>query len=423
MRFLYDAASILIILAYLPRFLFGKKSHPGLSARFGKYPAAGSFRNPVWIHAVSVGEMAAMRGLSALIASEFPDKQQLLTTVTPTGNKIARTIARKSDIATYLPLDISFIVKKIVGRVKPCLCIIAETEFWPNLITALSNADIPIIIVNGRISDRSIGGYTRFRRFFAPILGKISLFCVQTEADAERFISLGAAPGSVKVTGNMKFDSCPRMPGADPARLKRSLGIDLSSKVLVAGSTHPGEERYLMDAYEKVLKAFKGTRLVIVPRHPERGREVAELVERRGFKAVRLSCGSGGIPPKDSVLILDVIGRLLEFYSIADAVFVGKSLAGKGGQNFLEPAALGKPVIVGPSLFNFRDMARQFSDKKAFLVVRDPSELADGFLRILSSSGLSAGMVSRARELIDLNRGATRRNLAFIKEYMLKGKT
>jgi len=423
MFLLYDLINVIFILVYLPVFLLKKKMHPGFARRWGFYPETARFADPVWIHAVSVGEMVNMRQLFLGLVSCAPETQYVFSTVTPTGNRIAGTLARTNDAVTYLPLDLSFIVNSVLDRIRPRLFIIAETEFWPNLLSSLHSRGVPVIIVNGRISDRSIAGYMRLRWLLAPLLRTVSLLCMQTQADADRVIMLGARPSAVKVTGNMKFDQ--RVPSSIKLEgdRKKQLGIQPGEKCFVAGSTHPGEESQVMEAFKKIAAQDARVRLVIAPRHPERSPEVAECVRQYGFEPVCISKIKAPSTLQSSVFIVDTIGELLSYYAIADVVFVGGSLIKHGGQNFIEPAFLGKPVILGPFLFNFKDIARQFLDREAVVLVRSPAELAQKVGEVLADGQKAADLVQRAQKLIQQNVGATERNLSFIKEFMRIKKT
>ncbi|MBU1998522.1 MAG: 3-deoxy-D-manno-octulosonic acid transferase, partial [Candidatus Omnitrophica bacterium] len=341
-----------------------------------------------------------------------------ISTVTPTGNKVARSYARNHDFITYLPLDLSFIVRKIIAKIQPSLFIIAETEIWPNTITLLHKYGIPVIVVNGRISDGSYRGYLLIRFLLKPILKKVSFFCVQTHSDAERLASLGVDKDKIEVTGNMKFDSY------DYADLKREftdlrflLKVKREDKVLVCGSTHPGEEKIILEVYKKLIKEYKNLKLLIAPRHPERGRQVADLIQNSGLQSVRISRRDelGSLSAGGEVFVLDTIGELVSYYKLADIVFVGGSLTKVGGHNILEPASMGKPVIFGPYMFNFRDIAEIFLDSRAALRVSTDEDLFRAVKYLLDNPVEIPLMVKRALEVICLNQGATAKNIAQIK--------
>ena len=268
MFIIYDLIFLVFALLWLPVYLCKRKFHQGFRMRLGILPEDLELNQPIWLHAVSVGEVMATRKVIAELRVTYPDKKFLVSTVTPTGNKIAKGIARPSDFVSYLPLDLSFIVRYVVDRIKPSLFVIMETEIWPNLISYLYRKNIPIILVNGRISNRSFGGYRIIKFLFKPLLNKINLFCVQTKVDAERFLRLGVPQEKIKITGNMKFDIADLKKDYTDYRLK--LGLDAQERLLVAGSTHPGEEEVILSIYKELLRDFPDLQLLIAPRHPER---------------------------------------------------------------------------------------------------------------------------------------------------------
>jgi len=423
MWILYDLIFLVFALCYLPVFLLKKKMHPGFSMRLGILPKGMVFNRPAWLHAVSVGEAMSVRHLVEHIRWQLPGTRFVISTVTATGNKVAWSIAKSEDAVIYLPLDFSFIVKKVISAIDPAVFIIAETEIWPNLISCLYTRGVPIIVVNGRISDRSLPGYWLVRFFIRPLLNKVTLFCVQTELDARRLKILGVSEDKIKVTGNMKFDIQVR----DYEELRKDytdyrvkLGLGVKERLMIAASTHPGEEETVVDIYRTVVKDRPEFKLLIAPRHPERGSDIEKDINRfEELKAVRISQlaqeknaeffrqGPGG---KSSVFILDTIGQLMYFYAIADIVFVGGSLVKKGGHNILEPASLGKPILFGPHMFNFRAIAGLFLDGRAAVEVRSRDELEKAVKELLADPAGCAQRGRASRELIIKNQGATKRN-------------
>lgn len=402
-------------------YIFKGKFHRGFLLRLGILPKGLILDRPVWIHAVSVGEAMAVRGLIEELRKVYPKKQFIISTVTPTGNKIARTIGKEGDFITYLPLDFSFIVQNVIDKINPSLFILAETEIWPNLIRCLSKKNIPIITVNGRISDGSFKGYLMIKFLVKPILKKIRLFCVQTERDAQRLECLGVTAQQIKITGNMKFDIAGLK--ADFPDYKQALGLRRAQdKLLVAGSTHPGEEEIILKVYRDLSGEFPDLRLLIAPRHPERAGYVERVAGKYNFNPVRISNldAQAQINPR-TVFILDTVGQLISFYAIADIVFVGGSLIKKGGQNILEPGALGKPVLFGPHMSNFRDIAQLFLNQKAAVMVHNPQELKTGIKYLLDNPDKAGELGEAAREVILENQGATLRNIQYIKEIMPYG--
>ena len=376
---------------------------------------------PIWVHAVSVGEAVSIKGLVDELRKVYPHKKIVISTVTATGNKIARGLANDGDFLTYLPLDFSFIVRKIIKRINPCLFIIAETEIWPNLITCLHKQNIPVVTVNGRISDSSYSGYRTIKLLIRPILRRVRYFCVQSDIDEARLKVLGVAKENIQITGNVKFDiNLDALAGLDVSAARQKLWLGLDDKLWVCGSTHAHEEEIIIKAYKELLISFPKLKLLLAPRHPERGKDIGRLVLDNYFMPVFVSSISGSCPTciNRPVFILDVMGELLNYYSAADIVFVGGSLVKTGGHNILEPASQRKPVFFGPHMHNFRDISRLFLEKKAGIMVHDADELAAKIKEILESSLLAKQLVERAYDLIVSNRGATRRNIEVIKQLL-----
>lgn len=420
MFILYDLIFLVVVIIYLPIYVCRRKLHRGLLLRFGILPKDLAIDRPIWIHAVSVGEAMAVKALAAELRAVYPDKRFVISTVTPTGNKIARGLAKDGDFVTYLPFDFSFIVKSVIDKINPSFFIIAETEIWPNLISYLHKKNIPISVVNGRISDSSYRGYHMVRFLLKPILDKISLFCVQTNSDAERFKGLGVPEEKIKITGNMKFDieDC-----ADSKKgytdYRKRLDLEFSEKLLVAGSTHPGEEEIILNVYKDSLSEFPYLKLLIAPRHPERAQEIASLIRKFGFETRMISLSNSQTVRQSNsqtVFILDTMGQLINYYAIADIVFVGGSLIKKGGHNILEPASFAKPILFGPYMFNFRDIAELFLINQAAILVNNQEELKVKIKEFLGAPVETQQMGQRAKELILDNAGATKRNAQLIKK-------
>jgi 3-deoxy-D-manno-octulosonic-acid transferase len=419
MSIFYDIIYLIIAVIYFPLFLWRRKFHSGFAERLGFITGDSGLKEPVWIHAVSVGEVMSIRTLLEELKKIYPHKRFVISTVTPTGNKIARNIAAASDRVTYLPLDLSFIVRPVIDKIKPSVFILAETELWPNLITCLYQKRIPIIVVNARISDASFKGYLIIRVLLKNILNKIQVFCVQTLRDAERLLRLGLQKNKIQVTGNMKFDVEVFPVLKDGADLKLKLGISLEDKFFVAGSTHAREEELVLSTYKKLLGDFKHLKLLIAPRHPQRAAEVERLIRSKGWDAIRTS-KIADRPHKNgdkkAVLVLDTVGELLSIYSIADIVFVGGSFVKKGGHNILEPAMLGKPVLFGPHMFNFRDIVAMFLERQAALMVKDEEELYLKIKDLLDNPHKIESLSQKAKALLEANHGASRKNAAIIKD-------
>lgn len=416
MFIIYDFVFLLFAFVCLPLYLLKKKFHKGFLARLGLLPENLGLDRPIWIHAVSVGEVMSIKNMFEELRLAYPGKKFVISTVTPTGNKIARGIAKAGDLVTYLPLDLSFIVRPVIDKINPCLFIIVETEIWPNLISCLYKKNIPVMIVNARISGRSFKGYMSVRYLLRPVLEKISRFCAQSETDGQRLLCLGVNKDKLQITGNLKFDSLTLAKAGVDYRAKLRLGS--KEKLFIAASTHPGEEEIILAAFTRLKEGAPDLRLLIAPRHPERSPQICDLVKKAGFWPLRISFLDREKSERyedEAVFILDTIGELIGFYAIADIVFVGGSLVKKGGQNILEPASLGKPVLFGPYMFNFRDIAEMFLKAEAALAVHNGEELKEKIEYLLGYPSKIDEMARRGRELIAENRGATKRNLESIK--------
>ena len=407
----------------MPTLIFKGKLHRDFLERFGVYDEAkardlSSGGAKIWIQAVSVGEVAVCRRLIPIIREKFPRRQIVLSTITKTGNDLAKRLFSQYATVIYFPLDLSFIVKKVVHIIRPKLYIMVETEIWPNLLAELLSSGIGAVLINGRISDRSYGKYRAVRFALKKVLGMIRVFCMQSEADAVRIISLGAPKERVRVTGNMKFDVDIVADEKLLEEMRKTLGLGPGDELFVAGSTHRGEEDIILAAYKDVSAKFPKLRLLIAPRHIERTGEVDALAREAGFETLRFSKISpvkkGLGWPGDRVIILDTIGLLSYIYAISTACFVGGSLVRHGGQNPIEPALFEKPIIFGPHMFNFKDVASLFLEKGAAIRICDKKGMEDELEELLSDPAERAQMGGMAKKTVLENRGATLRNLEMI---------
>lgn len=428
MMLIYNVLITLYFILALPYYAVQMARHnkyrAGLKQRLGFYPPSVG-RGPkrgrrIWFHAVSVGEVLAVMPLVRRVRAELPDARIVLSTVTLTGQGLARERLGDAGVVIYFPLDISFAVRRAIRIVAPDLIVIVETEIWPNFICAAAGKGIPIAIVNGRISDRSFPGYRCGRFFLERLLRRVSIFSMQTDLDAQRIKTIGAPPERIATTGNMKFD-CGMVPDDDRAgrAFASSLGLDPEREVIVAGSTHKGEEEIVLDAYRAVGENGFDPALIIAPRRPERAAEVKALLEARGELCVlRSGMVAGKALPARAVLIVDTIGELVSVYRIATVVFIGKSLVDGGGQNVIEPAGMGKAVVFGPSMHNFREAVEALLKNKAAVQVGDARGLREALVRLFKDKEAREGMGRRAAESMALSRGATQRNLEIIKRLL-----
>ncbi len=372
--FIYQIILIPLGLIYLVLRLIKRRGAPGLCQRLGFYPPdlrreLARLDRPIWIHLVSVGEVLGgerlvqeMRAMLPASPAGGPDVPWVITTTTPTGQSVAAKLVRGGqDKLLYLPWDLGFSVRRAVRLIRPRLFVCFETELWPVLFHQLKKQEVPIAIVNGRISPNAYRRYLWVRPLMEIFLRPVRLFLVQSPQDAKRYAGIGAAKDRILVTGNIKWDI-----GADgnadadgSARLKTVLGLNGSHVVWTAGSTHAGEERIVLETYKKLRGARPDLRLLLAPRHPERIPEVEREAEALGVATVRKS--SLGEGAGDRVVLLDTVGELRNFYRISDIVFVGGSLIPKGGHNLMEPAAFSRPIVTGPYLHNFAHAAELLS--------------------------------------------------------------
>ncbi len=362
----------------------------------------------IWIHAVSVGEVLAARPLVPALRERFPRHRIYLSTTTMTGNAVARKSVRGIDGLLYAPFDFPFAVRRALDVLNPSLLVLVETELWPNLIHAAHGRGARIAIVNGRISPRSFRRYLRLGPFLRKVLAEMDLFLMQGEAHAERIRAMGSPAERVQVTGNLKFDAAP--PGRLPERLARLLVAAAPGPLWVAGSTVGGEEQLVLSAFHGVRERIPQARLLLAPRHPERFDAVVPLVEAAGFRCLRRSALDPSSWSDGEVLLLDSLGELSQVYALASVVFVGGSLVAAGGHNILEPAVAGKPVIVGPHMENFQEIADQFRSEKALVEVATAEELGREVTDLLLDERRRQGLGERARELVGRNRGAVVRS-------------
>jgi 3-deoxy-D-manno-octulosonic-acid transferase len=371
----------------------------------------------IWIHAVSMGETLAVAGLVQALQAECPERRIFLSCVTAAGREIGE--ARMPGVAGhfYLPLDFRFSVRRAFARVQPALLMIVETELWPNLLRVAREEGARVVLVNARLSRRSFRGYRLTRPFMRRILNGIDWIGAQTNEDAERFIALGASPERVAVTGNLKFDSKPPRAGRFSSQLRAGLAAAQRGPVWLAASTMPGEETMLLEAWNEIRKQHPKSFFILVPRHPKRFGEAAQLLKESGRRFVRRSA----LEPEaqdfaqqlvlPEIILLDTLGELAGILEVADVVFVGGSLVPTGGHNLLEPAYWGKPILIGPHMENFRDIARVFLEAKAAAIVHNPAELARRVHELLQDEGKRKEMGDRARHLMERGSGATEHTL------------
>jgi 3-deoxy-D-manno-octulosonic-acid transferase len=367
------------------------------------------------VHAVSVGEVLAAIPLVRQIEARWPALPILMSTVTETGRGVGMQ-RLPSKPFVFFPLDFGWAVNRALDRIRPCAVLLTETELWPSFIRACGRRGIPVVAVNGRISPRSYPRYRRVRFWFGRVLKGVRLFCMQTPEDAARIRDLGAPPDRVHVVGNLKFDLAGDEDPGEGARVRAMLGVAAERPVLVAGSTHKGEEPQVLDAFRRVRTRIPDLALVLAPRHPERLDEVAGLLREAGLPWVRRS--QAPAPDGTAVVLVDTMGELARLYAAGTVVYVGGSLVPIGGHNVLEPAAHGRPVLFGPHMGNFAEMARLFLEQGAGVQVQDVAGLATETLRLLADPAEASRMGSAGRRIVATHRGAARRTLALLEEVL-----
>jgi len=369
-------------------------------------------RRPFWIHAVSVGEVMASIQLIRELKRRFPEHPVVLSTTTATGNATARAHAKTADAIIYFPFDFPFIVSCALQRIQPALFLSIETEIWPNLYRALQNRGIPGLIVSGRISEKSFKNYHALRFFFRRVLGTVNHFCMQTQSDADRIISIGAPKDLVSVCGNIKFDlHIPTVPPAERKEMLAHFGLNAEQPILIAASTHRGEEQQVLDAFLEMQKEVPELMLLLAPRHPERFNEAAETIAALNLNCIRRTAlHDGARRTNEPVILLDSIGELVKIYSIGTVIFIGGSLVeGIGGHNPLEPALAGKPVIFGPHMSNFKEIANILTTKQAAFQIDSPAALVAKTLELLRCPDLRASLATAAYDVIQHNSGAVKK--------------
>jgi 3-deoxy-D-manno-octulosonic-acid transferase len=377
----------------------------------------------IWLHAVSVGETIAAAPLVKALRQRYPGKKIVISNVTETGREVARKIAGV-DFYIYFPFDYPFAVARALKRVNPSLVLIMETEIWPNFIRKAHGLGIPVVLVNGRISDRSFRRYLKLSWFFGPVLRQLSAICMQSSEDARRIQAVGALPAQVRVTRNLKYDmTISGRSTAEREQLQGRYCLPGDALIFTAGSTHEGEEQLVISAYQAALKSGISVVMVLVPRHPERARQVAGLLTTGGIShRLRSTLEEHGDKlAVGQVLLVDTVGELLNLYAVSDLVFVGGSLVPTGGHNVLEPAALSVPVIFGPHMDNFREISALILAGGAGIQVADGDELAGQLQGLLKDSERRRQMGRCGSGVVAANSGSVELHCAVIEQILVTG--
>jgi 3-deoxy-D-manno-octulosonic-acid transferase len=404
--------TVVIILLFLPQYLKRPKElrPKWLREKLGAVPQLGP---AIWVHAVSVGEVGASIMLLRKLRDAYPSLPLILSTITDTGQRVAMEKVPEGTTVAYLPFDTGFVLRRCLRRVRPAVFILIETELWPNIISFFSRRGIPVIMLNGRISEKSGRGYQRLSFFMKEVFRHVTIFGMQSRADEARLLQIGAPKEKVLVTGNFKFDM----------QIKKEIptwAAGLTGPLIVAGSTHRGEEELIISAFKENLPRFPGLKLILAPRHPERFSEAEAAVKDAGLALLKRSQLGDGSDRTASfasgVILLDSVGELSAVYGAANISIIGKSFIGFGGQNPLEPAFWGKAIICGPHMENFPFMEEFYGEGAAFQV--EPTGLAKKVRELLIDPGKAEAAGKKARELYLKNAGAVDRAMGIINKIM-----
>ncbi|MES2788431.1 MAG: 3-deoxy-D-manno-octulosonic acid transferase [Planctomycetota bacterium] len=384
----------------------------------GSLPPRNSTHPCIWLHAVSVGEVVQLGPVLEQLAARLPGHRFWITTTTTTGHEVAHKLYPQHTVC-YFPFDFSWSVARALQRVQPAAIILVELELWPNFIAAAKHRQIPVLLINGRVSDRSYRSYRWIRPLLRRILPQLQQIAVQNQTYADRLVDMGAKPGQVTITGSIKFDRVEvNRDNIRTLEIGETFQLLPEETLLIAGSTQAPEEDLALAAYKTLHAEFPKLRLMLVPRHKERFEEVAALVERQGLPLSLRSLGqgtdsaqTGTLPP---VLLLDTLGELSAAWGLAQIAFVGGSLSRRGGQNMIEPAGYGAAVLFGPHTHNFKDVVALLLDANSARVVPTPEEFTSTIRELLSNPEQAQAMGQRAQQLVATQRGATQRTVELI---------
>ncbi len=418
---LYDCIIILCVPFYLASLALRRKLTKQVFERFKasdkQMELSVRGKEVIWLHAVSLGEVSTCKSLIKQLSVRYPKKIILITTITSTGRTLAQSLTGSNVVSFSMPFDLSFLITSFMNTINPKMLILMETELWPNLLYYTQKRAIPTFVLNARVSDRSFAKYQTFRWFVRRFTAGISMFCVQSQLDRDRCNAIGIPSEKITITGNMKFDAIEEFDSSqvqELARIRESIILDSGDFLIVAGSTHPKEEEYVLDAFIQLKKKFKNIRLLFAPRHLERLESIEALIVRRHLKSERVSRLSRAA--KNSILLLDTIGKLRLVYSLANLVFVGGSLVPIGGHNILEPAFFSKPIIVGPYMHNFRQITREFLLHNALIQLQESTQLFSYMKDLIADEGMRIDLGAAGKSVVASNQGATFRNLSIMRE-------
>ncbi len=421
MYVIYSGLLALALLVGSPWFLYQglrwRKYFGSLRQRLGALPVSFNLDGEpsIWVHAVSVGEVLAARPLVDELRARYPGFRLFVSTTTVAGQQLARRQLPQADAVFYFPIDFAWVVRRVLDRVKPRLLVLLEGEIWPHVLRECRRRGVRTAIVNGRVSARSFPRYRLLAPLMRHVLADVDAFCMQSDEGARRINLMGADPARVTVTGSLKFDAlhvpAPLAHGRPRERVLRFFRLTASRPVVVAGSTMRGEERPVLQAFRRIKATQPQALLVLAPRHADRFTEVMHIARGEGFATARRTELAIDAEPRGDVVVLDSIGELAQVYQLATVAFVGGSLVPTGGHNILEPAVYGRPVVFGPSMTNFAEIAEMFLANGAAVQVHSERELEETLIALMSDPVRRAGIGAAARALVDANRGATGRTL------------
>lgn len=427
MQLLYNIAAIIIVILIIPMFMVRSVREKGFVERIrqslGFFPEHAldkvEKKDCIWVHAASVGEIVATSPLIKEFRKEFPKSPILVSVVTTSGYEMANRIIKDADAIIYFPLDLPWLVGHVLRRIRPRVFLPVETELWPNFLRTARKIHVPVMMVNGRISDKSVKQYKHLHSLLRNMIGTVKLFAMQSPIDAEYIMRLGAPQELVTVTGNTKFDQTyTDVSPEEKQKIIEEMGLSKNDGIFLAGSTHRGEEEAVLQAFKAVRETHPHARLVIAPRELLRTMEVVHLCRKAGFSVTTRTKLQNEAPQDEDIVILDTIGELGKVYSIGDVVFVGGSLVPHGGHNILEPAAHGKAIIVGSHMFNFKDTYALFKNRDACLTVKNGEELAKQVTRLFDEPEHRHRMEEETRAIVRENKGASRKSAILLHQML-----
>ncbi|MCW8195766.1 3-deoxy-D-manno-octulosonic acid transferase [Proteobacteria bacterium 005FR1] len=421
MRWLYTLVFYLALPVIMARLLWRALKAPAYarrwSERFGIFHAPALRKPTIWVHAVSVGESIAAAPMVRALMNRHPEADFVVTTTTPTGSEQVRKLFGERVFHVYAPYDLPTCIASFLKRIQPKCLIVMETELWPNMVPQCRKRGIPVILANGRLSEKSARGYGKIDRLIRPVFQQLSAAAIQHEDDAARMQSLGLRAEASHVTGNIKFDlDIPQALRERAAALRDEINAERQRLIWIAASTHRGEDEQVLAAFERARRDVPELFLVLVPRHPERFTDVVQLCELRGYQTRRRSAGSP-IPAGTQVLVGDTMGELLLLFGAADLAFVGGSLVPVGGHNLMEPAAWSLPLVTGPHLFNFAEASRLLLAAGAMTITENDQALAQWLLRMARDEQGRKRAGDSAQAVAKANRGALERLIEVIEPY------